>query len=150
MSFNVYSFGDVTATIMHPSKGQFLIDGSGTDGTGTGSITIAMTNDRSAHDLAADGTVMISKIRAGNGTITINAQQTSPLHRWLLGLSNYLDGAGTEEWAGIIINIRASAMKETTIATGVSFQKLPDKPYQQQGQQVAWVLMAADIQQMPM
>lgn len=150
MSFTVYSFSDITAAITHASKGQFLIDGSGTDGTGTGSITVSMANDRSAHDLAADGSVMVSKIRAGNGTITVNAQQTSPIHRWLLGLSNYLDGAGTDEWAGIGITIRASAMKETTIATGVSFQKLPDKPYQQQGQQVAWVLMAADIQQMPM
>jgi hypothetical protein len=145
MGFSLYSFTDISAVISHPALGQFSMEGAG-----IGSITVAMANDRSAHDLAADGEVMISKIRAGNGVITLSAQQASPLHRWLQRLSNYLDGAPTDEWAEIIINIRAPKMAESTIATGVSFQKTPDKPYQQQGQQVAWPLMAANIQQLPL
>ena len=38
-------------------------------------------------------------------------------------------------------------MGEKITLTGVSPQKLPDKPYQAQAQLVTWNLMAADIQQ---
>ena len=34
--------------------------------------------------------------------------------------------------------------------TGLSFMKVPDKSYQAQGQQLTWVLMAADIQSVTM
>lgn len=145
MSYSTYSFTDISAVISHPGVGQYSLQGEG-----IGSITIAMANDRSAHDLAADGVVMVSKIKAGNGTITLNAQQTSTLHNWLMKWSNYVDQASTGEWARAVITLRAPEMKETVICTGVSPQKTPDRPYQQQGQQVAWVLMAADIQQLPM
>lgn len=139
-----YSFSDVEAIISHPGVGQYSMQGEG-----IGSITVSMSGDLTSHDVAADGVVMVSKIDQTNGTITINAQQTSSLHRWLLKYTNYVKSADTSEWAEGSITIRAPYMKETLIATGVSPQKLPDKPYQQQGQQVAWTLMAAKIQQLP-
>lgn len=141
MAYSTYSFGDVSCTISHPNFGQFVANG-----TGTGSITTVMANDRTAHDTAADGTVMVSKIKTRNGTLTISAQQTSELNRWLTRLFNYLDTAPSSQWAGITITIRAPNMREMITATGVSFQKLPDRPYQQQGQQISWNLMAADVQ----
>ncbi|MCM3141659.1 phage protein [Brevibacillus sp. MER 51] len=142
MSYTTYSFADVAAVIAHPAVGQFVATGAG-----LGSISTTMATDRSAHDVAADGTVMVSKIKGRNGSITISAQQTSDLNKWLLKLYNYLEQAPTSEWVRTTITIRASLMQDLIRATGVSFQKLPDKPYQAQGQQVSWVLMAADIDQ---
>lgn len=142
MSYTTYSFADVSMVISHPSVGQFVATGAG-----LGSISTSMAQDRSAHDLSADGSVMVSKIKGRNGNHTISVQQTSELNKWLLKLYNYLEQAPTSEWAGIKIIIRASAMQDLIRSTGVSFQKLPDKPFQAQGQQVSWVLMAADIDQ---
>lgn len=137
-----YSFTDITMVISHPAVGQYVATGEG-----IGSVNVAMSNDRSAHDVAADGSTMVSKIRARNGTVTISAQQTSSLHKWLVKWYNYLEFAPTDQWAETSVTIRAPRMGESIVATFVSPQKLPDRPYQAQGQQLTWGLMAADIQQ---
>lgn len=138
----VYSFGDVTATISHAAKGQKVITGEG-----VGSITTTMATDRTAHDVSADGRVMVSKIKGRNGSLAIAVQQNSDVNNWLLKLYNHLEGAPANEWAGITIVVRSPSMRDLVTAHGVSFLKLPDKPYQAQGQQITWNLMAADIQQ---
>ncbi|MFC3768362.1 phage protein [Paenibacillus sp. GCM10012303] len=140
--FTTYSFGDVITTISHPAVGQYVASGEG-----LGNITTAMAGDKTTHDTSADGSVMVSKIKGRNGTISVSVQQTSGLNKYLLKLYNYLDTAPASQWAGITILQRAPNMGESITSTGVSFQKLPDKPYQAQGQQVTWMFMAADIQQ---
>jgi hypothetical protein len=117
------------------------------NGEGMGSITTAMTNDRTAHDVAGDGSVMVSKIRAHNGAVSLTVQQTSSINDWLLKWHNYIDGADASEWADAKIIIRAPYMKRMVTCIGVSPQKLADLPYQAQGQNVTWSLMAADIRQ---
>ena len=61
-----YAFTDISATITHPAYTSFSIQGEG-----VGDITISKAQERTAHDIAADGSVMISKIAGNNGTITI-------------------------------------------------------------------------------
>lgn len=142
MPYSTYSFADVSAVISHPSVGQFIASGEG-----LGSITTEMITDRSVQDVAADGTVMVSKVKGRNGTIAIAVQQTSSLNKWLTRLYNYLESAGTDKWAQTVIVVRAPMMQDLQICTGVSFGKLPGKPYQATGQMITWNLMAADIQQ---
>ena len=141
---NTYSFQDVNITISHPLAGQYIASGEG-----TGSIGFNMTNDRTVHDVAADGSVMVSKIEARNGSVPISIQQTSPMHKWLLKLFNLLSAKSTspKDWANIKIVMRAPNMGDLITATGVSFQKQPDRAFKAQGEQVTWNLMAADIQQ---
>ena len=139
-----YGFQDVDLDIAHADLGdQYSIAGDG-----VGSIAFAMTNERSAHDVAADGAVMVSKIKAKNGTVAIAIQQTSPLHKWLIKLFNKLqaDSSPTTYWAGIKIVLRAPKMGDQITATGVSFQKQADRGYKAQGEQVSWILMAAEVQ----
>lgn len=142
MPTTTYSFGDVSMVIAHPSVGQYVATGAG-----LGSIATTMTTDRSTHDVASDGSVMVSKIKGRNGSHTIAVQQTSDLNKWLLKLYNYLEQAPTSEWTGISVTVRAPSMQDLIRSTGVSFQKLPDRPYQAQGQQISWVLLAADVDQ---
>lgn len=138
-----YSFSDVSVVISHPSVGQKIANG-----VGIGTINVSMTTDRSAHDIAADGSVMVSKIRARNGIVTLTVQQTSELNKWLLkNWYSYLESASTSKWADTTVTIKSPVMRDLITATGVSPQKLPDRPYQAQGQLVTWTLMAADIQQ---
>jgi hypothetical protein len=141
MSYTTYSFESVVVTLSHPSIGQYVASGQG-----IGSISTTMTTDRTTHDVSADGSIMISKVKGRNGSHSIAIQQTSDLNKWLVKLYNYLETAPASEWAGISIVIRSTAMREMITSTGVSFQKLPDRPYQAQGQQVTWQMLSSDIQ----
>lgn len=141
MSYNTYSFADVSTVVSHPSFGQFIATGEG-----IGSITTEMTTDRTIHDVASDGTVMVTKVKGRNGTVSIAVQQTSSFHQWLLRLYNYLEASATNQWAGVTVIVRTPGMRELETCTGVSFGKLPSNPRQAEGQKLTWSLMAADIQ----
>jgi hypothetical protein len=139
---DTYSFQDVTCSFQHSSVGA-----ASTTGAGVGSITISKATTKTAHDVAADGRVMISKMPGENGTIALQLQQTSDLNKWLLKWYNYIVSAATAEWAAMNITIKSSNLGDYTVCTGVSPEKLPDKPYQSQGQTVTWNLMSANIAQ---
>lgn len=143
LNHSTYSFTDVMAVISHPAYGQYSMQGEG-----MGDFTVTKVTDRTVHDVASDGCVMVSKIAGNNGNVSINAQQTSTLHNWLEGLFNYLVSATTDEWAQISLTIRAPKMKKTNICTGGAFVKEGDEPYQAQGQRVAWSLLFTDIQKL--
>lgn len=142
MGNTTYGFEDLSTVITHPAMGQLMLQG-----TGIGSITFTMANDSSSHDLAADGSVMTSKIKAGNGTVAISVQQTSEAHKWFTKLYNYLTVAPLREYAEISLLATSSDMQTTHEGTHMSFQKRADKPYQAQGQQVTWTLLVAELKE---
>lgn len=144
MEVTTYSFTDLAGSISHPTFGAYLFDG-----TGIGSVTISKATDRTAHDVAADGSVMVSKIAGNNGTVTIECQQTSAIHKWLLAWFNVLWQLPTSEWASTSLTLRNGATGTRHIISGVSPQKEPDTPYQSQGQRVTWNLMCAEITNLP-
>lgn len=138
--YKTYSFEDVTVSCSHPSVGT-----SSSTGAGMGSISIAKANDDTAHDVAADGTVMVSKLAGKNGTLSLTMQQVSDFHKWLLKCYNYVKQANASEWATMNITIKSNNLNDNTVCTGVSFQKLADRGYEAQGKSVTWNLMAAEI-----
>ena len=141
---STYSFTDINATISHPAYGSYDIQGEG-----IGDLSISKVTDRTTHDVAADGNIMVSKVAGNNGNVTINAQQTSTLHNWLQGLFNYLWNADTSQWAQISMTITAPKMSKTYYCTGGAFVKEPDEPFQSQGQRVSWGILFADVQRLP-
>lgn len=139
----VYGFEDVTASLSHPKVGS-----KSSTGAGVGSIGISLAGDKTAHDVGADGEIMVSKLAGKNGAVTIALQQTSELHKWLLKWYNYVESAGTlSEFANMTITIASKNLGDETVCTGVSPQKIADRSYQAQGQHVTWTLMAAEITQ---
>lgn len=136
-----YSFGDISLVLQHPTFGSYTAMGEG-----LGSITVSMANDVSYQDLAADGAVMTSKVKADNGTVQLVAQQTSSLNKFLTNLYNFVKTAPAAEWEGLSMLVKAPTIEQTTDIQRMSFQKFADKPYQQQGQQVTWSFLAASIQ----
>lgn len=114
---------------------------------GVGRITIRMVTQRTEHDTAADGVVMPSYVPGASAEVTIEMQQTSDLHHELLSLYNLIttaaDGGDVSEWAGISLSLRTILDGSGHYLSGVSFQKIPDKPYEAKGQNVTWTLMAA-------
>lgn len=140
MTYSTYAFEDVNCVISHPSVGSFSFNGAG-----TGSITVAKANDMSSHDVASDGSVMTSKIRAGNGTVTLAVQQTSAGAAFLKKLNAYVDNAHSSEFTRTVITIVSKEQGVNITCTGVSPQKSPDQGFQQAGQQVSFAYLAQKI-----
>jgi len=116
---------------------------------GFGQMTVTMTTERTAHDVAADGTVLISYIAGDNGDIAIEVQESSVLHSALLSLYNQAITAANNDdvsgWAATTISFRMLTDGTSHVLSGVSFGKIPDKPYQASGQKITWRMMAANI-----
>lgn len=140
MAKSTYSFKDLVGSIHSSVVGDYIFTGEG-----AGSVTVSKSTERTTHDVAADGSVMVSKIAGNNGTVTIEVQQTSPLHLWLLRWFQALWNAPTASWAETTILLKNTSTGGSHVCTGVSPNKEPDTPYQAQGQRVSWTLMCADI-----
>lgn len=139
--YTTYSFLDLSGALVHPSLGAYIFTGQG-----VGQVTVTMTQERTAHSLGADGTVMVSKMAGHNGQIQIQCQQTSKVHKWLTAAENAVYIADTDQWASMTATLRNTSDGTTHIITGMSFGKVPDKVYQAEGQMVTWTLWAANIQ----
>src|SRR5579871_3941530 len=141
-----YSFKDLSGALAHPVAGQFPFAGQ----IGMGQITVTMNTERTTHDLAADGSIMVSYIAGDNGQIAIEVQQTSDLHAFLLawynGIKSAADAGDPTEWASAAVTLRNVVDGSQHVCTGVSPSKIPDKVYAAQGGKITWVLMCADIQ----
>ena len=140
MGQSTYGFKDLSVVMAHPALGQIEINGAGAR-----SITFTMSNDSSHHDLAADGSVMTSKIAAPNGTVTVVVQQTSEVHHWFRKLYNYLSAAPLNEWAQITLLATGPHMQVTHEGNNMSFQKRADMPYQAQGGEISWTFLAGEL-----
>jgi len=139
--YTTYSFLDLSGALVHPSLGAYIFTGQG-----VGQVTVTMTQERTAHSLGADGTVMVSKMAGHNGQVQIQCQQTSNVHKWLTAAENAVYIADTDQWASMTATLRNTSDGTTHIITGMSFGKVPDKVYQAEGQMVTWTLWAANIQ----
>lgn len=135
-----YSFADVSFSMNHPSIGSYSAIGEG-----VGDFTISYANSRTAQDVGGDGTVMTSKIKAKNGTITLNILQTSDMEDYLERWWRYIEVAPSSEYTGMTITIRSTTMGVHIVCTGVAPEKPADKPFQAQGQKISWNLMAENI-----
>lgn len=144
---NTYSFKSLTGVLTNPVFGTTIPLTGGN--IGAGSFTIRMTTARTAHDTAADGTVMVSYMAGDNGEVDINVQESSSLHTLLLALYNLAVLAANNDdvsgWAATAISFRMLTDGSQHILTGCSFDKIPDKPYEANGQRITWKLMAANI-----
>lgn len=140
MTYSTYAFEDVNCVVSHPSVGSFSFNGAG-----LGSITIAKANDMSSQDVAADGSVMTSKIRAGNGTVTLAVQQTSVGAAFLKKLNAYVDNTHSSEFTRTVITIVSKEQGVNITCTGVSPQKSPDHGFQQTGQQMSFAYLVQKI-----
>lgn len=141
-NYNTYSFNDIIAVFGFSGFPTYPLNGQG-----LGEIAISYINANTAHELAADGTVMITKVFADNGNITVTCQQTSPLHHFFKQVYNFLSVGASALWAANYITISSPAGTFDSITcAGMSFTKRADQPYQQQGQMVSWPFMSANIQ----
>lgn len=142
-----YSFKSLTGVLTNSVFGVTITLTGGN--IGLGSITVRMNTTRTTHDVAADGTVMPSYIAGNNGEVDITVQETSAIHGELLSLYNQCvlaaDNDDVSGWAATAVSFTLLIDGSIHTLTGCSFEKIPDKPYEAQGQKMTWKLMAANI-----
>lgn len=138
-----YSFLDTILSLAFATGGMTIT------GKGIGDVTVGMDQDRSSMESSADGNIMISKIPGNQGRITINVQQTSDAHKFLLAMYNALIIGPPSIWAQGAGLMRSLSDSTSHTFTGLCFLKLGDKGYDKQSKNVTWVLLAGDIQSVP-
>jgi hypothetical protein len=139
-----YSFKDLVGAYQSPILGNYVLNGGQ---IGLSKITITMATERTEHTLAADGTVGVSYISGFNGDCTIEMLQTSDLDSFLIADYNArvtaAEATGVAQWAGATLTFRSISTQRNHILTGISFGKLPDRPYGAQMATISWKLMVA-------
>lgn len=142
---STYAFTSVVGAFTHPDAGEYIFQGQ----EGVKQMTVANATDRTVHDTAADGAVMVSAVEGASGSLDIECQQTSSLHLFLKSWANLvftLASAGdATDFAAAAIRIQNIVTGESHTLTGVSPTKIPDQPYGSTGANVTWRLMAANV-----
>ena len=143
---DTYSFRNVTGAFAHSLAGAFTFSGN----QGAGQIVIHMATEKAVQDVAADGNIMTSFVAGDNGTVTIECQQTSELHAFLLAWFNvvkaYSLNGDASYWATATLTLRDTLNDKSHICQYIAPQNIPDKTYAAQGGRVTWTLMCGDIQ----
>lgn len=144
-SYGVYSFKDVVGSLTNPASGSFIIAGGN---IGLKRFVISNATDRTSHNTAADGYVLVSYIAGDSGKISVDVLQNSTLDQFLVGLFNTLktaaDAADVSNWAATTVLLNSLLTGMTHTLTGASFTKVPDRTYEGEGTTVTWELMAAN------
>lgn len=139
-----YSFKDLSGAITSPLAGGFNFTGQ----IGSGKITIEMLTDHGGMDTAADGTVMPFFVAGRSARVTIEVQQTSTLHKWLLFWHNLhvtASSAGEiSQWAGTAMLLRNVLDGTSHTLQGVTPTKVPPKSYAASPTPVVWELLCAN------
>ena len=142
MATKVFSFQEVSLSMVHSSLGQLTITGKG-----AGTVKVSMAEDRTDKQVASDGTVVLSKIRNRSGNLDISVFNTSDFHASLKRWFNYLEQANAREWALTNAKVTSISTGESYNLTGVAFTKLPDAEYDTTAKMVDWSFIVADVQQ---
>jgi hypothetical protein len=140
-----YSFKDLVGVMTSPLLILPLQLVGGNIGLGT--ITINPLTVRTDHLVGTDGTVMPTYAAGDNADVTIEVQQTSPLHHALLDVYNAAitaaNGGDVSNWATFVMSFRTILDGSGHYLAGVSFDKTPPKPYAVKGQNITWKFWAA-------
>jgi hypothetical protein len=142
LDHTVYSFLDLSGVIYHPLVGNYSFIGQG-----VGQIRIELDNDMTFHEFNVDGSVIIGRIPLYSGKVTIDCQQSSNIHKWLMSAYQTIKMAESKEWARMSCLIRRVSDGYEDRITGMSFETIPPKVYQAEGQMVSWVLLAGHIKE---
>lgn len=140
-----YSFKDLSGAMSSPLAGAFPFSGE----IGAGKVVVENTTEHGVMDTSNDGTVVPGFVAGSGGRITIEVQQTSVFHKFLLYWHNLHVNAGTSgdvsQWAGSAMLLRNTVDGSSHIATGLTPTKVPDKSYDKNPGNLTWVLLAANL-----
>ena len=141
MAYNVYSLADTRSVLYHPYVGTANLHLCG-----RGKMIVSYSGDLSTHTASADGTVIINKLKADNGIITLEVPQNSIADNFLRKWCRYLRNTARPEYFTLsTLTITDQAGGFTLLCTGVTPQKIPDRTFDRSSSNLTYTLLAASI-----
>ena len=141
MAYNIYSLPDCRTVLYHPDVGTANLHQCG-----HGKITVFAAGDLTSHTVAADGYIVVNRLKSMNGTITLEIPQNSLgdwfLRRWAKWQKNCQDPS----WIALgTLTIQDAAGGFSVVCTGVTMQKVPDRVFDRTGTNLTCTLLATTI-----
>ena len=141
MAYNVYSLPDVKSVLYHPDVGTANLHQCG-----IGKITVSAAGDLTSHTMTADGYIVVNKLKTTNGTITLEVPQNSMGDDFLRRWAKWARATGSPNRIALgTLTITDAVSGFSTVCTGVSLQKAPDRTWDRTASTVTWTLLAATI-----
>ena len=137
MKHTTYSFDDIDFTITLADESYTMA------GDGIGELTYEYLPTTSVQDVAADASVMTSKIIARNARFTFSTQQTSFLHKYFISKFNDLNNRSTEDWAEGTVVITDRLNNIIIRAEHLAFEKPAGATFAAEGGRTSWPFVAA-------
>ena len=139
--YNVYSLTDTKAVLTHPYVGTANLHLCG-----RGRMVVSYAGDMSAHTMTADGTVIINRLKAENGIITLEVPQNSIADEFLRKWCKYLRNTSRPDFFHLTtLTITDQAGGFTLLCSGVTPQKIPDRTFDRSSTNLTYTLLAASI-----
>ncbi len=139
--YNVYSLTDTKAVLTHPYVGTANLHLCG-----RGRMVVSFSGDMSAHTMTADGTVIINRLKAENGIITLEVPQNSIADEFLRKWCKYLRNTARPDFFHLTtLTITDQAGGFTLVCSGVTPQKIPDRTFDRSSTNLTYTLLAASI-----
>ena len=139
--YNVYSLTDTKAVLTHPYVGTANLHLCG-----RGRMVVSFSGDMSAHTMTADGTVIINRLKAENGIITLEVPQNSIADEFLRKWCKYLRNTSRPDFFHLTtLTITDQAGGFTLLCSGVTPQKIPDRTFDRSSTNLTYTLLAASI-----
>jgi hypothetical protein len=142
-----YSGLAMVGSITFPLSGPIVISGIAQQGIQT--LNIRMHTPHANLKVAMDGAQVPSWVPGEGGTVEVQIYQQSTLHQALVTAYNAMHTAAMlGDVSGTFTGqfyLRDTSTGNTHTATGVSIEKVPDKPYQDQSQVVTWTLICCNV-----
>ena len=139
-TFSVYSLPDVVNVFSHPSVGKCVLSNAG-----GGRITVSYSNDMASVTTTATGYVVINKLVAKNGSISIEVPNNSDADLFMRKYISYIEKSKTAEFALGTMSLVDPAANRTLNFTGVVPQKIPDEGYDQTAGNRQYNLLFAEM-----
>ena len=140
-----YSFKDLSGAINSILAGPLPLSGQ----IGEGKITVEYVTEHGVTETAADGTVLPAFVAGRSGRITIECQQTSVIHKYLVYWHNLHEKAcmayDISQWATTSVLLRNTLDGSSHTATGVMPTKIPDKAYAATPTVITWTLLCSNL-----
>ncbi len=135
MPNNVYSFLDVTATLLGPGAAALNL-GAGAAVAEEG-ITVESAEDKNVMTIGADGKGQHSLIASDAGKLVVRLLKVSPVNAQLMALYD-LQSVSSALWGQNIITVANAARGDLSVNQGCAFKKKPAFNNAKEGGFVEW------------
>ena len=140
MAFSVYSLADVQVVFNHPDVGKMIFSEQG-----SGRIGISYAGDMASNTVTALGYVVVNKLVAKNGTISLEIPCNSDVDNFLRFWIQTIKTSSPKRFALATLTLNDTAAERVLNISGVVPQKEPDEGYDRESGNRQYNLLFAEM-----